>query len=89
MANITIRNLDDDTHAALKARARRHGRSMEAEIRHVLTEVTLKRSVQPVTAEQLKARLKTIMDEAGGGLKPNELRLPPRDTRLRSSVSFD
>ncbi|MBC5765743.1 FitA-like ribbon-helix-helix domain-containing protein [Ramlibacter albus] len=36
MPAVTIRNLTDATHRALKARAARHGRSTEAEIRHIL-----------------------------------------------------
>lgn len=36
MPNLTIRNLPDETHRAIKARARRHGRSTEAEIREIL-----------------------------------------------------
>lgn len=38
MAAITVRNLSDETHRALKARAARHGRSTEAEIRAILDE---------------------------------------------------
>jgi antitoxin FitA len=36
MAAITIRNLPDATHRALKVRAAQHGRSAEAEIRNIL-----------------------------------------------------
>jgi len=36
MPNVTIRNLPPETHRAIKARARRHGRSTEAEIREIL-----------------------------------------------------
>jgi len=36
MPNLTIRNLPLETHRAIKARARRHGRSTEAEIREIL-----------------------------------------------------
>ena len=36
MAAITVRNLSDETHHALKRRAVRHGRSTEAEIRDIL-----------------------------------------------------
>lgn len=36
MAAITIRNLPEETHRALKVRAARHGRSTEAEIRDIL-----------------------------------------------------
>jgi len=37
MATVTIRNLGDDVVDALKERARRNSRSMEAEVRDVLT----------------------------------------------------
>lgn len=37
MAALTIRNLDDDVKAKLRARAAKHGRSMEAEAREILT----------------------------------------------------
>jgi plasmid stability protein len=38
MATVSIRNLSDETHRALKIRAARHNRSMEAEIRAILDE---------------------------------------------------
>jgi plasmid stability protein len=38
MANITIRNLDDDVVEQLKDRARAHHRSLEAELRQILSE---------------------------------------------------
>jgi plasmid stability protein len=37
MANLTIRNLDDDVVAKLKAQAKAHHRSLEAELREILT----------------------------------------------------
>lgn len=36
MPAVTIRNLSDETHRALRARAAHHGRSTEAEIRDIL-----------------------------------------------------
>lgn len=36
MAQLVVRHLDDDVAARLKRRARRHGRSMEDEVRHIL-----------------------------------------------------
>ena len=36
MANVTVRNIDDDVIASLKAQAKAHHRSLEGEIRHVL-----------------------------------------------------
>ncbi|MDR3524887.1 MAG: Arc family DNA-binding protein [Acetobacteraceae bacterium] len=37
MAVLTVRNLPDDVHRALRVRAAQHGRSTEAEIRDILT----------------------------------------------------
>ncbi len=36
MAAVTVRNLSEETHRALKVRAAQHGRSTEAEIRNIL-----------------------------------------------------
>jgi plasmid stability protein len=36
VAQLLVRNVDDDVAARLKARARRNGRSMEDEVRHIL-----------------------------------------------------
>ena len=38
MAQIVVRQLPDEVHRALKARAREHGRSAEAEARAILAE---------------------------------------------------
>ena len=40
MGMMTIRNIPDEVHNALKARAKRHHRSAEAEVRAILEEVT-------------------------------------------------
>lgn len=36
MAQLVVRNIDDDLKARLKRRAAQHGRSMEAEVRDIL-----------------------------------------------------
>jgi antitoxin FitA len=41
MPSLTIRNISVETHRAIKARARRHGRSTEAEIREILKQAAL------------------------------------------------
>jgi plasmid stability protein len=41
MAAITVRNLPEETHRALKMRAARNGRSTEAEVRAILEETLL------------------------------------------------
>lgn len=40
MAMMTVRNIPEEVHNALKARARRHNRSAEAEVRAILDEIT-------------------------------------------------
>ena len=70
MANITIRNLDDDVKTRLRMRAAENGRSMEEEARRILREaVRRKPSVQNL-ARSIHARFAPL-----GGV---ELELPPR-----------
>ena len=38
MANVTVRNIDDDVIACLKAQAKANHRSLEGEIRHLLVQ---------------------------------------------------
>ena len=46
MAQVLIRNIDDDTLEALKARARLHGNSLEQELREIV------RAAAPLTAAE-------------------------------------
>ena len=50
MAALTIHNLDDDVKAKLRIRAAEHGRSIEAEIREILTDAV--DEAQPQQGEQ-------------------------------------
>ena len=61
MAAVTIRNLPDETHRALKARAARNGRSTEAEIREILGE-----AVRPRAYEGLGDLLAKVGAGVGG-----------------------
>ena len=63
MAAVVIRNLPEATHRALKQRAKRHGRSTEAEIRDILV-----RTVKPEEGilENLGDALLTIGRRYGG-----------------------
>ena len=54
MPAVTIRKLSLETHRALKARAKGHGRSTEAEIRAIL-EATVKPAQEPGIGSALKA----------------------------------
>lgn len=70
MATITVRNISEETRRALKERAARNDRSMEAEARAILEE-----SVQE-QPETLVDALLRIRDETGGV----DLELPERST---------
>lgn len=60
MPAVTIRNLSDETHRALKVRAAIHNRSTEAEIR-----VILDTAVRPVDRLKLGTALADISLKAG------------------------
>lgn len=68
MANITVRNLDDEVQRRLKQRAAEHGRSMEAEARSILT------------AALIRGGLAQAWVEATEDLRGDELELPERST---------
>jgi len=55
MTTLTIRRISDETHRALRLRAARHGRSMEAEMREILES-----AVRPVGRVQLGSLLLAI-----------------------------
>jgi plasmid stability protein len=61
MAAITIRNLSDETHRALRRQAAEHGRSTEAEVRAILDE-----AVRPATRLEWGSALIAAFASAGG-----------------------
>ena len=76
MAAVVIRNLPEATHRALKERAKRHGRSAEAEIREILVE-----AAKPSENEGrgLGTELHKLWAETGKW----QLTLPPRAEPVR------
>lgn len=60
MPAVTIRNLSEETHRALRVRAAHHGRSTEAEIRDILDA-----AVRPVNRVKLGSLLMSMGREAG------------------------
>ena len=60
MPSITVRNVPDEVHRALKVLAARHGRSAEAEIRDILAN-----AVKPQGRKQLGSLLAEIGRQAG------------------------
>jgi antitoxin FitA len=61
MPAVTVRNLSEDTHRALKARAIKHGRSTEAEIREIL-----EAAVRPETRVKIGSELAAFGQSFGG-----------------------
>ena len=61
MPVVTVRNLPEETHRALKVRAAQHGRSTEAEIREILKE-----AVHPKTRVKIGSELAAFGQRLGG-----------------------
>jgi len=61
MSVVTVRNLPEETHRALKLRAAQHGRSTEAEIREILEE-----AVRPRTRVKIGSELAAFGQSFGG-----------------------
>lgn len=59
MANVTVRNIDDEVIASLKAQAKTNHRSLEGEIRHVLAQQAL-RSARVEEFRERTARLHSL-----------------------------
>ncbi len=79
MASITIRNLADETHRAIKARAKSNGRSAEAETRAILDEAVLPKERIKVGTEMRK-----LVEKCGGF----DLDIQ-RDQTLAGTVTFE
>ena len=57
MAQVIVRNIEDDVKAALKQRANRHGWSMEEEVRQILRRaVSAEGRSRPMLGSQIAAR---------------------------------
>ena len=61
MAVVTVRNLPEETHRALRLRAAQHGRSTEAEIRVILEE-----AVRPEGRVKIGSALAALGRRVGG-----------------------
>lgn len=77
MANLTVRNLPEEIHRALRTRAARHGRSTEAEIRVILEE-----TVRPPKRLKIGSEIQRLGREVGG---IDELELSRQRTGIRGA----
>ena len=73
MATLTIRQLDELTHARLRVRAAEHGRSVEAEVRAILD------AAVNLPEQNVLLSLRASMAEVGGV----DLDVPPRTDQPR------
>ena len=80
MSALSIRNLDDRVKERLRVLAARHGRSMEAEVRAILTDA--------VTEPDEESGLVFALLDRFGGLGGVDLDIPPRETQVRAA-DFD
>lgn len=77
MAAVSVRDLDDDVRDRLRVRAASHGRSMEAEIRDILTAA--------VSEPEPDADLFTTLLDRFGELGGVDLPVPERSTPARAA----
>jgi plasmid stability protein len=61
LAAVTIRNIPEEIHRALRVRAAQHGRSTEAEIREILEE-----AVRPQERIKIGSKLAAFGERLGG-----------------------
>lgn len=78
MTAISVRNLDDDVAARLKVQAARHGRSMEAEVRAILTDAV-------AVAEDERLNLAQVIRQRFAAIGGVELQIPPRSDLPRAA----
>lgn len=78
MPAIVVRNLSDETHRALKARAKAHGHSTEAEVRQILSDAVL-----PEDQLGFGTQIANIAAEVGGFDLDFQ-----RDTRSTEPIDF-
>lgn len=74
MTSITIPNLDEDLQRRLEERAAEHGRSVEAEARHILREALEDVDEAPHVPGNIGDAIRTIVEPLGG----IDLQIPPR-----------
>lgn len=84
MAMLTVRNLPDDVHRALRVRAAQHGRSTEAEVREILAS-----AVKPEARVRLGEALAALGREVGFTNEDFEVLNQVRDNAPAEPVRFE
>lgn len=84
MAILTVRNVPDDVHRALRVRAAQHGRSTEAEVREILAAV-----VKPEKRVRVGEALAAIGRKIGLTNEDFAVFESARDSTPAKPLSFD
>ncbi|MFN7220573.1 MAG: FitA-like ribbon-helix-helix domain-containing protein [Burkholderiales bacterium] len=84
MAVLTVRNLPDDVHRALRVRAAQHGHSTEAEVREILAT-----AVKPETRVRLGDALSGLGREIGLTNQDFEVLERPRTKASAEPMKFE
>ena len=84
MAMLTVRNLPDDVHRALRVRAAQHGRSTEAEVREILAA-----AVNPETRVRLGDALAALGRKIGLANEDFEIIHKTRDKTPAEPLRFE
>ena len=84
MAMLTVRNLPDDVHRALRMQAARHGHSAEAEVRDILA-----KAVKPFTRVRIGDALAAIGRKAGISNNDVDTLERVKDTMPAEPMGFD
>ena len=84
MAMLTVRNLPDDVHRALRVRAAQHGRSTEAEVREILAI-----AVKPETRVRVGDALAALGRKIGLTNKDFEMYSQVRDKKPAKPLRFE
>jgi len=77
VAAVSIRNMDERVKERIRLRAARHGRSMEEEMRVILTDAVRE-------PQEERGLFQTLLDRFGA-LGGAELDIPPRSSRPRAA----
>jgi plasmid stability protein len=84
MSMLTVRNVPEEVHRALRVRAARHGQSMEAEVRDIL---------QSAVRPEGRVRLGSLLADIGRQARLNDEEFAVfdqvRDKSLSEPVSFE
>jgi plasmid stability protein len=84
MSMLTVRNVPEEVHRALRVRAAQHGQSMEAEVRDIL---------QSVVRPEGRVRLGSLLADIGRQARLNDEEFAVfdqvRDKSLSEPVSFE